>query len=85
MNRKASPDDAQAAYQKVLKVKKAQESRLMARSNVVGVGVGKSGEEYVLVVLVSQITARVEESLPDEIEGVKVEIRVIGRPSAQQD
>jgi hypothetical protein len=60
----------------------------MSKPNVVGVGVGKSGDDFVLVVLVttiSSLTLNSDEHIPDEIEGVKVEIRLIGRPSAQQD
>jgi len=88
MNQTFQPDDSQAAYQRVLKVKKVHESRLMSKPDVVGVGVGKSGDDFVLVVLVKKISSRPlhpEERIPDEIEGVKVEIRQIGQPGAQQN
>jgi len=88
MNRASQPDETQPAYQKVLKVKKAHESRLMAKLNVVGVGVGKNGDDFVLDVLVREMTSRPlrpQDSIPDEIDGVKVEIRQIGQPTAQQD
>jgi hypothetical protein len=88
MNQPAQPDESQAAYQKVLKVKKVYEPRLMSIPNVVGVGVGKSGDEFVLVVLVKKMVShplRPEERIPIEIEGVKVEIRQIGQPGAQQE
>jgi hypothetical protein len=88
MNQPDQPDASQVAYQKVLKVKKIYEPRLMSTPNVVGVGVGKSGDVFVLVVLVKKMVShplRPEERIPIEIEGVKVEIRQIGQPSAQQD
>jgi len=88
MKQVSQQDESQAAYQRVLKVKKTHEPRLMSKPNVVGVGVGKSGGDFVLVVLVTTISSHAlssEEDIPDEIEGVKVEIRQIGQPGAQQD
>ena len=84
----AQPDESQAAYERVLKVKMASEARLMAKPDVVGVGVGKTGDEFVLVVLVKEMPSRrlrPDQRIPDKIEGVKVEIRQIGQPGAQQD
>ena len=88
MNQASQPDESQAAYQKVLKVKKAYESRIMSKPDVVGVGIGTTGDDFILVVLVKKMSShplRPEESIPNEIEGVKVEIRQIGQPGAQQD
>jgi len=88
MNQAIQPDESQAPYQKVLQVKRAYETGLMSKPNVIGVGVGKTGDDFVLVVLVKKMATRIlrpAESIPDEIEGVKVEIRQIGQPGAQQD
>jgi hypothetical protein len=60
----------------------------MSKPNVIGVGVGKTGDDYVLVVLVKKIVSlplRPEERIPVEIEGIKVEIRQVGQPGAQRD
>ena len=87
MNQPAQPEESQAAYQKVLHIKKAYEARLLSKPDVIGVGVGKSGDEFVLVVLVKKMVShplRADERIPIEIEGVKVELRQIGQPGAQQ-
>jgi hypothetical protein len=88
MNQAVSPDESQAAFQKALHVKKTYEASLMAKPGVIGVGIGKTGDDFVLVVLVTHIAAlslHPRQRIPDEIEGLKVEIRQIGQPGAQQD
>jgi hypothetical protein len=88
MKQTAQSDESQDEYLKVLKIKSVYERRLMAMANVVGVGVGKAGENFILVVLVKQQgrkTIHPKEDIPNEIEGVKIEIRQIGQPGAQQN
>ena len=71
-------------------VSRANADRLLAKANVVGVGVGYlSGarQEVALVVMVKQklplAQLREEDLLPLEIDGVPVEIRVVGELRAQ--
>lgn len=71
-------------------VSRANADRLLAMANVVGVGVGYRGgarQEVALVVMVKQKLPRAqlreEDLLPLEIEGVPVEIRVVGELRAQ--
>ena len=88
MNQADQPDESQAKYLNVLRIKKANEPGLMSKPNVVGVGIGKTGDDFILVVLVKKIASHPlhpEDRIPEEIEGVTVEIRQIGQPGAQQD
>lgn len=74
-------NDPQSAYQHALEIKRTYEPRLMAYSNVVGVGLGLQIDTIVLVVLVNEPVnpdLPPEECLPKEIEGLPVDIRVIG-------
>ena len=71
-------------------VSRANAELLLAKANVVGVGVGyRSGteREVTLVVMVSQKVPRTQlredDLLPVEIEGVPVEVRVVGELRAQ--
>jgi hypothetical protein len=71
-------------------VSRANADRLLAKANVVGVGVGYRGaarQEVALVVMVKQKVPRTqlreEDLLPSEIEGIPVEIRVVGEIAAQ--
>jgi len=66
-------------------VSRANADRLLAMANVVGVGVGYRGggrQEVALVVMVKQKLPRTqlreEDLLPQEIEGIPVEVRVVG-------
>jgi hypothetical protein len=71
-------------------VSRANADRLLAMANVVGVGVGYRGgarQEVALVVMVNQKLPRTqlreEDLLPQEIEGIPVEVRVVGELRAQ--
>jgi len=71
-------------------VSRANADRLLAMANVVGVGVGYRGggrQEVALVVMVKQKLPRTqlreEDLLPQEIEGIPVEVRVVGELRAQ--
>ena len=71
-------------------VSRANADRLLGMANVVGVGVGYRGDarqELALVVMVKQklprAQLRVEDLLPQEIEGIPVEVRVVGELGAQ--
>jgi len=71
-------------------VSRANADRLLAMANVVGVGVGYRGgarQELALVVMVKQKLPRAqlreEDLLPQEIEGIPVEVRVVGELGAQ--
>jgi len=78
----------QADYQRARSVKENYEAQLMAKANVVGVGIGmrmRGGEpvgEVSLVVMVthklprSQLTP--EDIVPGEIEGVLVDVQEVG-------
>jgi len=83
-----SGTDMQADYQRARSVKENYEAQLMAKANVVGVGIGmrmRGGEpvgEVSLVVMVthklprSQLTP--EDIVPGEIEGVLVDVQEVG-------
>ena len=71
-------------------VSRANADRLLAMANVVGVGVGYRGgarQEVALVVMVKQKLPRAQlreqDLLPQEIEGIPVEVRVVGELRAQ--
>jgi hypothetical protein len=79
----------QAAIQKATDVKARYEARLLQKANVVGVGVGfrerggKLTEEVALVVNVThklpQQQLAPQDRIPNEIEGVPVDVREIGQ------
>lgn len=74
----------QNAYEKVRLIKKANEQMLMSRPNVVGVGIGMQLDDIVLVVLVSQKPDTINKDwIPTEIDGIQIDVRVIGEISAQ--
>jgi hypothetical protein len=82
-----------AAIARVEAVKKAHETMLLQKANVVGVGVGlrrrrgELAEEVVLVVMVKQKVRRAaldpDDVLPKEIEGVPVDVQEIGEIRAE--
>ena len=88
-----SEDDRQAAYERVRAVKNAYEDELMARANVVGVGIGlrqKHGvpsNETALVVMVTRKVPRSqlkpEDVIPAELEGIPVDVQEVGEIRAQ--
>ncbi|MDX1436991.1 MAG: hypothetical protein R3335_09275 [Anaerolineales bacterium] len=85
--------DAEAAYQKALAVKNSYKQELMAKPNVVGVGVGLKQKDDIftdivaIIVMVSRkiTTAQLdpESLIPLEIEGVPVDVQEVGELRAQ--
>ena len=91
------PGDAnsrQDMIQKAQQIKQKYASSLMAKANVVGVGVGravrggKQSGQVALVVLVSRKVApemlAQGDLIPPEIEGVPVDVQEVGELKAQQ-
>ena len=79
-------------YQHVRRVKERYEEELLAKANVVGVGIGLRStltrhEAITLIVNVSQKVPlqalRSTDRIPDELEGVPVKVEAIGQPVAQ--
>jgi hypothetical protein len=89
----SEPLDTQAALQKAQAVKRAHESELMSKANVVGVGVGllrRGGvrtDTVGLVVMVRQKLPRSQlapdDVIPHEIEDVPVDVQEVGEIKAQ--
>jgi hypothetical protein len=81
-------EDQEALIERIQAVKKAREAELLAKANVIGVGVGlrrRGGElldEPALVVLVSQKVPRAQlaeqDFIPNQIDGVPVDVQEIG-------
>lgn len=76
--------DLQSQYERARLVKKANESRLMAKANVIGVGIGMEPGGIILVVLVSRKPDTITSDwIPAEIEGIRIDVRVVGNITAQ--
>lgn len=85
--------NAQDATQRALAVKQAYARELMAKANVVGVGVGfcrRGGEQTGEIGLVVMVDRKLEASqldprdiIPREIEGVPVDVQEVGELRAQ--
>jgi hypothetical protein len=77
------------------RVKTSHEQELMRKANVVGVGIGlrKRGGEYIdEPVIVVSVTRKVPRSMldtddviPQELEGVPVDVQAIGEPRALEE
>ena len=78
-----------------MKVKRAHEKALLAKANVVGVGVGyrvaqgRRTDTIALVVMVRRKVAASrlspEDVIPPELEGVPVDVQEVGAISAQME
>lgn len=89
----ADEADMRAAFEKANAVKRAYSDELMAKPNVVGVGVGfrsRGGEQTDSVAIVVMVDQKLppeqlapDETIPSEIEGVPVDVQEVGRLSAQ--
>ena len=85
--------DYQEAIERIREVKAAHEDELMAKANVVGVGIGfrrrhkTRTDEVVLVVMVEKKVPRAqlnpEDIIPGQIEGVPVDVQESGRIEPQ--
>lgn len=83
-----SQDDPQATYERIRAVKQAHEKALLDKANVVGVGIGlrqRGGtrtDQMVLVVMVKRKVPRhllaPADVIPGDIEGVPVDVQVVG-------
>ena len=83
-----SGTDLQADYQRARVVKENYEAQLMAKSNVVGVGIGmrmRGGEPVGEVSVVVMVTHKLprsqlapEDIVPGKIEGVPVDVQEVG-------
>lgn len=88
-----SEGDRQATYERVRAVKDAHEDELMARANVVGVGIGlrqKDGVPTNETALVVMVTRKVplsqlkpEDVIPADLEGVPIDVQEVGEIRAQ--
>ena len=75
--------------EKAYKIKKAHETELMSKPNVIGVGVGLKTKDGIqteitsLIILVSKklpkIELSVEDLVPDEIEGIPIDVMEVGQ------
>ena len=87
--------DHQEAVTRIQAVKEAHEQKLLAKANVVGVGIGlrqrnkHRSDEVVLVVMVAKKVARArlapDDIIPREIDGVPVDIQAVGQITTQTD
>jgi hypothetical protein len=83
----------QSAYEKALAVKRVHQDALLAKANVVGVGIGlrqRGGEHSGDVALIVMVKNKVpedelapEDIVPEEIDGVPVEVQEVGDIRAQ--
>jgi hypothetical protein len=81
-------DEDLSPTQKASAVKRAYQAELMSKANVVGVGVGfrqKEGQRTDTVALVVMVTKKVpphqldpQDVLPTMIEGIPVDVQVVG-------
>lgn len=87
-NKTLSPEEQQAQMARVTDIQARYSDLLMHKKNVVGVGVGLTTDHddtdyvYCLVVMVAikvpKHTLDREDIVPEEIEGVPVEVREVG-------
>ena len=88
----APVDDNLAAQQRASAVKDAYQAELMAKANVVGVGVGfrhKGGRRTKTVAIVVMVREKIrrsrlspEDIIPKNIEGVPVDVQAVGEIQA---
>lgn len=84
----------QADVARAQEVKRAHEIELLEKANVVGVGVGlrtRQGRQTGEVALVVMVTRKVpraqlapEDVVPNEIDGLRVDIQEVGELTAQE-
>jgi hypothetical protein len=87
--------DQQETIERIQAVKSAHEAELMAKANVVGVGIGfrqqqqTRTDDVVLVVLVEKKLPRSQlapgDVIPSQIDGVPVDVQESGRIVPQQN
>ena len=62
----------------IVKVKERHESSFMRTPGVVGVGVGVREGEFCIKVFAEDRTPEVEDQIPQQLEGFKVDVEAIG-------
>ena len=71
-------DESQAQWNHVRAVKKAFEEQMFAIEGVTGVDISRraeaGGEQLSIRVCVTSKTRSIEDKIPDEVEGVKIEV-----------
>ena len=89
-----SPAESQGAslIEQASSVKRAHQAELLSKANVVGVGIGyrtiggQRTDDIALVVMVSKKVPRIQLSphdvLPDEIDGIPVDVQEVGTITA---
>ena len=70
--------DLQVSLDKIEAIKRRHEAWLMSLPNVVGVGIGKCDAEPCIKLYVEQKTPELERRLPEQLEGVKLDIEESG-------
>jgi hypothetical protein len=68
-----------ADQQKIREVKKKYEEEWLSIKEIVGIGIGTLSDENIgIVISVIRLEKGIQEKIPDQIEGVKIEIRETG-------
>jgi hypothetical protein len=85
---KQEGSDLQASYNRAQEVKKAHQKELLAKENVVGVGIGfrnnpdNNISEVMIVVMVNSKVPRhmlaSVDLVPEEIDGIPVDVEAVG-------
>lgn len=83
---------SESDLERARRISRANSDALLSKPNVIAVGVGyleESQTELAIVVMVEQkvplTTLAKDEVVPSEIEGLPVEVRVVGEVSAQEE
>ncbi len=64
--------------EKVLEIKEKYQNELLKIPGVVGVGVGKHNDNFVIRILVSKEDEKLLEKLPESLEGIEVNVKFVG-------
>jgi hypothetical protein len=65
--------------QKIREVKRKYEEKWLSIKGIVGIGIGTLSDENIgIVISVIRLEKGIQEKIPDQIEGVKIEIRETG-------
>ncbi len=64
--------------EKALEIKEKYQNELLKIPGVVGVGVGKHNDNFVIRILVSHEDEKLLEKLPESLEGIEVNVKFVG-------
>lgn len=86
----SEPVGGSDAYERALSALHRNESALLAKPNVLGVGIGEdeAGQHVVVVMVQRKVALELlapQDRLPDEVDGVPVDVRPLGEVSALDD